>query len=519
MNICLDCNTEFEPDKYHPNQKYCKECLIRRKHESIRRWRKDKGKEYMRKYMKYYRTLFLIYSFPLFFLHLLLFYPSICYSDIFESYKNFKNSYFKDYSFLLNLSGTYVKPPPYHIYLNINSSYIDLSRFSISRKGWTSYSEDEVSEFGNISVEFGNTTATYESSLIDADSTYGWLLKLGDTVEISFAKSSQNERLALLGVNSDYFNLTLLKSFGKLEEIDYPFEETQKIVSYPITKREGGSIKIPIRFKSLSGTFEFSAMKRYDEIELKNTSGIAFLSNLSSNRLNLSLTNFSEGFQSNIRTTDFFLDYYLYKTQSTSLSSGFRIIDYSGSQDSRYSFTTGFIKRFDNFSIDSKVYLYKQGENKSLTATGNISFKLLQSNFSFTRTETYTGYNIVSSNSLNTSNKYFSLSLNYSKSEYLNTTSNNYSLSFRTSPFRHFTFSSSVNKNIYETTDLIRTTLSSNYSITFKNTNLYMSFSPTYESYTFSRILTKKLPSVSLGITYQRFIGGDGITGSFTLNF
>jgi len=196
------------------------------------------------------------------------------------------------------------------------------------------------------------------------------------------------------------------------------------------------------------------------------------------------------------------------------------VIDFSGQVDSRYSAITGAIVKIYGVNISPDISLYKAGNTTGLTYTGTISGSILNTNISVRRGESITGLTISRSNSASISRKEGSINFNYSESA----TGYNYAQNIDSSislnlPYNiRITAGGGLSKTDTPTT--LTTYKRGNLSATIKDTTFSAYMSPTNESYTLSRRLnirgTGTGEALAIGITYQRFIGGDGVTGSVT---
>lgn len=532
---CHKCNDTFDICKYHPRQKYCKTCNLKRKREATKKWFKKKGKEYMRKYMSKYRLLS----------YIILVYNILMPQPLEGSWLDYKrDAGLEEYSGNIGLSGSYTKPPNYQLSLKMtNNSYFTLNKFLIKKKGWTQKGESdeegttdtffsEPKEAGSWSIEFGGTGATAETSLIESESIYGWKLQLGQSAEILWGQGMYGDKVTSASFNSEKFNFFVTKSWGtstgeqnSFMPTGYESKDPKRTLSTakPVTKYEGGNLKIPFEWRDTKGEFEIAGRRTYSEELQSYRNGIAFALNMSGPRVILSVKNIGEGYESETRTTDISIKGFIYKTPETGINTGYRLTEFSGNLDSRNALTIGTNKKIKDININLDGEIFKQGSNISQTATGGISGTILNTNITLRRTEGITGMNNTTSNSLSISRKEANISLSQSSSEYKSNRSNNLQANLSLNVIKDLKITFGGGESITENSSYKTTMTRFNYSMAYKKTYLNMNLSPTSETYNLTREFdSSKLGignTIALGTTYQRFVGGEGVTGNISFSW
>lgn len=530
---CHKCNGTFEICKYHPTQKYCKACNIERKRETTKRWYIKKGKEYMRKYMSNYRLLSSI----------ILMYNLLMPQPLDGSWLDYKkDTWFEEYSGIIGLSGSFTKPPNYQLSLKLtDNSYFTLNRFLIKKKGWIQKVEDEQEssdtffsepkEAGSFSIEFGSTGSTAETSLLESESVYGWKLQLGQSSEILWGKGMYGDRIASASFNTEKFNFFITKSFGMSSEgqdsfmlTGYETENPNMTLSTakPLTKYEGGNLKIPFEWRQTRGEFEIAGRKKYSEELQEYKNGVAFALNISGPRIIMSVRNLGEGYESETRTTDISLKGVIYKTPEMGINTGYRLTDFSGDLDSRHAITAGINRKIKEVNINIDGEMFKQGNNISQTAAGGVTGTILNTNITLRRTEGITGLNTTESNSLTISRREASLSLSQSSSEYKSNKSNNLQASLNLNIIKDLRIAMGGGESVTLNSSTKTTMRRFNSSIGYKKTSLNMNLSPTSETYNLTREIDSSRfvgYTIALGTTYQRFVGGEGVTGNISFSW
>jgi hypothetical protein len=127
---------------------------------------------------------------------------------------------------------------------------------------------------------------------------------------------------------------------------------------------------------------------------------------------------------------------------------------------------------------------------------------------------------LTENNSVSISRKQGSVSLSYGKSEYTTTEAKNYNISANLNLTDELRMGFGGSKSISETVTTITTQTRSNASCSFRNTTLNTFISPTSETYTLARDFNINDwgfgNRLSVGATYQRFVGGEGLTGNLS---
>lgn len=531
MTRTCECGKQFEYDKYHIWQKQCTQCRKKKKRKAHVEWYKKNGKEYMKNYMKTYRFL----SFALFYL--------VC----------VPHEIMAEYSGNAALRGTFQKPPEYELHLKAGDrSYFALNRFQIKKSGWMpkkqrgededdpfAMFESEPKEAGSWSVEYGATATQSEMSLLDQESVYGWKIGLGQVSEFAWGRSMSLDRIAMANFNTEKFSFSAYKSFGKKEtDQDYLFLNTDTaktkdkndnpnlpiITAKPIEKGEGGALKIPFQWRQLTGDIEIAGKTRYDEFLKDYKNGVGFLLNANTPRFNLTIRHIMIGFESEVRTSEVSLKLPFYKTENSTFRVGTKIIDFSGNKlKTRYETTLGAeqnIIRTKNYSLrlsaDAGTYL--QGENIGITASGNATLRVLETNLSIRRNENLTGQSSSTSNSLSISRKEGSLSLSQNSSEYRTTKAENLNANIYLNPFKHIKIGAGIGQSTQNTPFKTTTMINSNYSIAYRDLRFNTVISPRNENYNITRTfpLEKYGKTVGIGLSYQRFLKGEGVTGNLS---
>ena len=446
-----------------------------------------------------------------------------------------KQTDFEDYSGSIGLSGTYLKPPDFELNTKLNNSYVTLNRISLRKRGWMpkSTEEDEQSFFysepkeaGSYALEYGRTGTTSETSLLESDSVYGWKLQLGQVAEVLWGKGSYGDRVASASFNSDKFSFFVTKSYGEFtEDQDYTFIDNQfdadmdknlpKVSAKPRTKYEGGDFYLPFEWRDVRANFEIAARKFFDQEANEDKKGLAFALNATAPRFILSLRNVGEGFESATRTTDVSVKGIFYKTDGTNINAGYRILNFSSKDaETRHSFLAGVQQKLLKITFNVDGELYKQGNNTSNQITGGVSGSLYGTNISLRRSENITGFNTSNNNSLNISRREGSISLSYGTSEYLSNKADNLQGNLYLNITDELRIGAGIGQNKSETETSYTKTTRANYTASFRNTNLNIYLSPTSETYTISRDINlnnlKMGNSIAVGVTYQRFVGGNG---------
>jgi hypothetical protein len=531
---CECCRELFTPNKYTPHQKYCKNCS-KTSHKKLKdAWRLTNGREYMRKYMQAYRRINPLATFILF---LLL--SGIANAETWLNYK--KDHGFDDYSGSLGLSGTYQKPPTFELNYKLNNSYITLNRISLRKRGWMpklseeeeqGFFSSEPKEAGSYSLEYGRTGTTNETSLLESDSVYGWKASLGQVSEILWGRGSYGDRIAAASFNTDKFSFFVIKSYGEFKsEQNYDFitnefdaditKNLPKASAQPRTKYEGGDLYVPFEWRQVRGNFEVAARHYYDEELKKDKRGLSFAFNATSPRIIFSFRNVGQGFESQTRTTDISIKGIFYQTEKTNLNAGYRILNFSSKAvATRHSFLAGLQQKVGKFMFNLDGEFYRQGKDTSIQMTGAVSGSLFGTNLSIRRSENITGFTTSSNNSLSISRKEGSISLSYGTSKYTSNKAANLQCNLYINLWEEMRVGAGMGRSVSETATAITKTIRANYSLSFRNTNLNINLSPSSETYTISREFNlNKLKigtSLALGATYQRFVGGDGLTGNLT---
>lgn len=529
MTKICKCGNEFTVGKRHIWQKQCEKCKEETRRLAKQRWYEKNGREYMKNYMKTYRLL----SFAFLFIVVA---PQI-------SEAEFSGSF--------GFRGTFQKPPAYELNLKTGDrSYIALNRFSLRKKGWMPKQEtreddeenildlfqSDPKEAGSWGVEYGAVSTMSEISLLEQESIYGWKVGLGQVSEFAWGKGMDKDRIAAASFNTEKFNFMVTKSFGmKEKDDDYQFltdpakagtaNPNLPIVSaIPITKGEGGALKIPFNWRQTTGDFEVAGRKRFDEALNDYKNGIAMLLNFNTPRFSTTIRNIGKGYESNIRTTDIGLRIPIYKTENTTVRLGGKTILFSEDKpDTRYEGTIG----LDQSLIKGKDYSFRasadagahiQGEKIGLTATGNISAMLFNTNLTLRRSENFTGQSQNITNSISISRKEVNLTVMQNNSEYGNNSAENLNATINITPFKDFRAGAGIGRSISETIFKITETINSNYSLSYRTFRFTATLSPRAENYNLSRDfqLDKYGKSVNLGFSYQRFLKGDGFTGNLT---
>jgi len=490
---CECCNQTFTPSRFHPHQKYCKECGKNKKREKIREWFKKNGREYMRKYMRHYRHLVILISLML------------IAADWQETKKG---TILENMEGQISLQGTYIKPPKYQLTLKLSdNSFLTMNRFQISKRGWIppvtdeENAEFEQKEAGGWRLEYGGQSVMSETALLEQDSVWGWKATFGQTAEFAWGQGSYGDRIAMASVNTEKYQLMFVKSWGQINPEEYynPDTPTPKATTIPRTRYQGGDIKIPFRWRQTTGDIELAWKQRYDEQEQKNVCGFAVAIGAYTPRIRINVRDITKNFESQTRTTDIQIRASLYKpdiqTQQKAFSiqdiyAGAGVIDFSGQVDSRYSAITGAIVKIYGVNISPDISLYKAGNTTGLTYTGTISGSILNTNISVRRGESITGLTISRSNSASISRKEGSINFNYSESA----TGYNYAQNIDSSislnlPYNiRITAGGGLSKTDTPTT--LTTYKRGNLSATIKDTTFSAYMSPTNESYTLSRRLS-----------------------------
>lgn len=499
---CLKCKKTFTPSKFHPQQKYCKACSKEVKRMKIRQWWKEKGREYIRQYMKHYRNLTIILTL-------------LC--------TGAEGAWFDDIHGQATAQGSFIKPPKYQLSLKVSdNSYLTLSRFQIRNTGWiqqaTEEEEGEQRQAGNWSLEYGGQGLMTETSLLEQDSVWGWKLTLGQTAEFAWGKGSYGDRIALAGINTEKYSLMFVKSWGMPEEQGFSLDEPlTKTTAKPITRYQGGDIKIPYRWRQTSGDIEVAWKQRYDEQAAKSVSGIAVAMSANSPRIRISFRDITKNFESQVRTTDVQVRAIVYKEQDYEVYTGAGIIDFSGSADTRYSAIAGASVRKFGITFAPETQFFRQGNNAGVSYSGTLSGSVLNTQIALRRGENITGQTLSRSNNVSIGRKEGSISFNYSTSESSFAHAKNIDTNISLNLPYQIRVSAGGGISRQETPDKIMEYKRGSVMVAIKDTSFNATLSPQAESYTVSRrftITTKQ--AVSLGISYQRFIGGDGVTGVVT---
>ncbi|MFN3481147.1 MAG: hypothetical protein ACK415_12300, partial [Thermodesulfovibrionales bacterium] len=361
-----------------------------------------------------------------------------------------------------------------------------------------------------------------ETSLLEQDSVYGWKVAFGQSAEFAWGQGSIGDRVAMAGFNTEKYSLLFVKSYGKKEGEGFLYPETPmpKTSVRPVTKYQGGDIRIPYQFRQTSGEIEVAWKQRFDEEKKENVQGYGFAISANMPRGRISIRNISKDFESQIRTTDLQARAILLKEKEYEIYSGMGIIDFSGEAETRYSAIAGASLRKFGITLSPETQFYKRGRDVGLSYSGTVSGSIFSTNISARRGENITGVTISRYNNISVSRKEGSISFNYSTSEsnYAYATNVDASLSINL-PYRIRVMTGggiSRQENPTTITEYRR----GNLSVTVKDTSFSAIFSPQAETYTVSRRFNIRKSNIgeaiSLGISYQRFIGGDGVTGNIT---
>jgi hypothetical protein len=447
-----------------------------------------------------------------------------------------KNLGLSDYTGNISFIGTYLKPPPYELSFNANNATIILNKFSLTRKGWMPYHDEEETEYltepkeaGRWSIDYGRTGTTPETTLLESDSVYGWRLQLGETSEVLWGRNSYGDRIATAAFSTEKFSFSVTKSFGSSQsEQDYEFISSDylddptpnflKARPRDITKYEGGDFRIPFSWREVNGEAEIAARKFFDPETGKDRKGLAYSLNASAPRFILSFRQIEEGFESSVRTTDASLKIVPYKTDPITVTSGYRILNFSGDTETRHSFVAGMIGKISRITLNADGEFYHQGTDQSAQFTGGILGQILNTSIALRRTENITGLSTSENNSLSISREQGSVTLSYGESEYTTTEAKNYNITANLNLVDELRVGFGGGKSVSETTTTITTQTRSNASCSFRNTTFNTFISPTSETYTIARDFNINDwgfgNRLSIGATYQRFVGGEGLTGN-----
>jgi hypothetical protein len=529
--ICPNCSFLFAAKC--SCEKYCDDCKKIIYEESKKEWRAKNGKQYMREYMKKYRRIN-----PLATIIFILISFMNAEAGWFDTKKNLGIS---DYTGSISFIGTYLEPPPYELSFKADNSTIILNKFSLTRKGWMPYHDEEESDYitepreaGRWSLDYGRTGTTPETTFLESDSVYGWRLQLGEISEILWGRNSYGDRIATASFNTERFSFSVTKSFGSSQsELDYEFISSDyldnpsanflKARPRDITKYEGGDFRIPFSWREVNGEAEIAARKFFDPETSEDKKGLAYSLNAAAPRFIFSCRQIEEGFESSVRTTDASLKIIPYKTDPLTVTTGYRILNFSGDTDTRHSFTSGVIGKIRQITINADGEFYQQGTDRSAQFTGGILGQILNTSLALRRTENITGLSISESNSLSISRKQGSVTLSYGKSEYTTTEANNYNITANLNLTDELKIGFGGIKSISKTVTTITTQTRSNGSCSFRNTTFNTFISPTSETYTIARDFNINDwgfgNRLSVGATYQRFIGGEGLTGNLSFTW
>ena len=534
---CENCREPFTPNKYTPHQKYCKTCSKSSHKKQKEVWRLNYGREYMKKYMQAYRRINPLATFLM-----LMFLSGIAEAATWLDYK--KGWGFEDYSGTIGFAGTYLKPPDYELSFKLKNSYMTLNRISLRKRGWMppmeeqdeqSFFTSDPKEAGSFAVEYGRTGSTNETTLLEPDSVYGWRVQLGQTSEILWGRGSYGDRIASGSFNTEKFSFFVTKSFGTFtEDQNYNFissdfdtdmsKNLPKVSAQPRTKYEGGDLLLPFQWRSVTGNFEVAARNYYDEELKKDRRGLAFAFNASGPRIIFSFRNVGKGFESQTRTTDMSIKGILYKTKTTSVSLGYRMLNFSSKTvATRHSFLAGIQQQIMKVAMNLDAEVYRQGRDKGAQITGGASGSIYDTTVSLRRTENITGFTTSSNNSLSISRKEGSLSVSYGTSKFNANKADNLQGNIYLNFTNELRVGAGVAISTSENATTVTQTTRSNYSFNFRNTTFNMSLSPTSETYTITREINLNNlrigTNLALGATYQRFVGGDGVTGNISYSW
>ena len=524
---CKLCKKQFEPSKYHPRQAHCKSCGRIKRTLAIKSWHL-RNRDKLLKYLRDYRSLYLLFWIIL-----------TAASAEATPWLDLKTQYgYQDYSGSIAAAGTYQKPPDYQLSTRLGEkSWLILNKFSIRKKGWiTTVSPDEQEqqpdmdeprEQGGWTVDYGSTGSIKETTLLEGDSVYGWRVQLGQSTEFLWGRGMYGDRTAAASFNAQKFSFSTYKTFGRpasdqdfmFANPDTPTTNQPQTTPSPITKGEGGDLKIPFHWRQLTGEAEVAAKHSYDQELAKDMQGLAYSLNATTPHLIVAFRKLDRGYESQISTTDTSLKAYLYRSQDFSLNSGYRKVSFSGPQKSRQSATTGVALRLSkdlqvNLNCDGEVY--RQGKETGTQLTGSLSASLLKTQLNLRRTARIAGESESSNTSLTISRQEGSISLNYSDSTYRLNKSTSLQGTLNLVPLKDLRLSASVSQNVSETPTKITEIVRSSYSATFRKTTLNCQIAPQTQSYSLQRefALTNTGNSLTVGMTYQEVLTGHGLTGS-----
>lgn len=446
----------------------------------------------------------------------------------------------QDYSGAIGLRYLHSKPPDYELSYKVADKYIALNRFLLKKKGWfkeedeeSLYQDEETKEQGGWAIEYGTAGVSSETQLFEAESVYGWKVTLGERTEILWGQAQYGEQKASAVFNAGKFYLTVFKSTGIVEPkdnffFDYidptkPNPNFTKKSSRPVTKREGGAIRIPFEFRESRGEFEFAGQKRFDEELNKDVNGIAFAANLSSPRFYIAFRNIGEGFESEIRTTDINILAPIYKHKNTAVKAGFGTMDFSGAQKSRYSIKTEIEQGIANIRTTLVIDANKQGEEIGISVTGSASGKYKNTSISLRRTERIQGFTRSHTNSIRVSRKEGQLSATYGVSTTKTTTTTNTQLNGSVNISDEIKLGAGLTQNTTKQKD--KEVVSTSYSCLAQlgRTSINAQISKNTQTYTIARelnleeITAGRALSVSVALTKNK--DGNKITGGITYSW
>lgn len=535
INICEVCQKTFKADKFHPKQKYCKSCGLLKKKERIAEWRKRHGRDYMRLYMRSY-----LRSCALLCMVLIPIVAEATWAD-----RKYDAGY-EDFSGTIGTRQTVVKPPPYEIATKISSHrYMALNRLFLKKRGWQSMRVDEEEEgaqmddkeTGAWSIEYGSTGTTSETTLLEAESVYGWKVRLGEVSEMLAGRSMTGDRIAVASFNPGPFNLLVTKTRGTItNDNEYvflsndPAANTMLTSAKPVTKKEGGDLRIPWEWRGTRGELELAAVNRFDEQERRWIRGYALAFNAASERLTFTFRNILKGFESVTRTTDTALSYTVFDNKATTIKTGVRYVDFTEPTMPRTGFTFSATRKFKEppLSLHFNLDTYKQGTHFGKTIQGSANVMLFGTTLNVRRATSFTGSSSTTTDSMTLSRKEASLSVSQSLSTYLRNTSKTQAATIMLTPAKDIRGSMNYSLSTSNTVNFAGARTQTEmknlgYALSIKRTT----YTAVLNKYSQSHTITRQWDlnnrgigqSFIAGLTFSRTAKSKSCLANFTYNF